>query len=83
MEIVAIFGDAAFGCRNLGLAVEQGEPIKGDILLAVDDAPVRAAEYLGRILNRTGSREQPRTLAIVRAGERQTLTASPATAEAA
>jgi hypothetical protein len=44
---------------------------------------VRAAEHLGRILNRMGAREQPRTLSVVRGGERLTLTVTPATAEAA
>ena len=66
-----------------GSAGAQAGLLVGDILLAVDDAPVRGAEHLGRILNRTGAREQPRTLSIVRAGERQTLTATPATAAAA
>jgi serine protease Do len=66
-----------------GSAGAQAGLLVGDILLAVDDAPVRAAEHLGRILNGTGAREQPRTLSIVRAGERQTLTATPATAAAA
>jgi len=49
----------------------------------VDAAPVSAAEHLGRILNRMGAREQPRTLSVVRGGERLTLTVTPATAEAA
>jgi serine protease Do len=66
-----------------GSAGAQAGLLVGDVLLAIDDVPVRAAEQLGRILNRAGSREQPRTLMIVRAGERQTLTATPATAEAA
>ena len=66
-----------------GSAGAQAGLLVGDVLLAIDDVPVRAAEQLGRILNRAGSREQPRTLAIIRAGERQTLTATPATAEAA
>ena len=68
---------------EVGSAGEQAGLLVGDILLAVDDAPVRAAEHLGRILNQAGSREQPRTLAIIRAGERQTLTATPSAAEAA
>jgi len=55
----------------------------GDILLAVDDVAVRAAEHLGRILNRIGAREQPRTLSVARGGERLRLTVTPATAEAA
>jgi serine protease Do len=66
-----------------GSAGEQAGLLVGDVLLAVDDVAVRAAEHLGRILNRTGAREQPRTLTIVRAGERLTLTVTPATAEAA
>ena len=66
-----------------GSAGAQAGLLVGDVLLAIDDVPVRAAEQLGRILNRAGSREQPRTLMIVRAGERQTLTATPAPAEAA
>ena len=66
-----------------GSAGAQAGLLVGDVLLAIDDVLVRAAEQLGRILNRAGSREQPRTLTIVRAGERQTLTATPATAEAA
>ena len=66
-----------------GSAGAQAGLLVGDVLLAIDDVPVRAAEQLGRILNRAGAREQPRTLAIVRAGERQTLTATPVTAEAA
>ena len=66
-----------------GSAGAQAGLLVGDVLLAIDDVPVRAAEQLGRILNRAGAREQARTLAIVRAGERQTLTATPATAVAA
>jgi serine protease Do len=66
-----------------GSAGEQASLLVGDVLLAVDGVAVRAAEILGRILNRSGAREQPRTLTIVRAGERQTLTATPATAAAA
>lgn len=66
-----------------GGAGERAGLLVGDVLLAVDDAAVRAAEHLGRILNRMGAREQPRTLSIVRGGERLTLTVTPATAEAA
>jgi serine protease Do len=66
-----------------GGAGEQAGLLVGDILLAVDDVAVRAAEHLGRILNRTDAREQPRTLTIVRGGERRKLTVTPATAEAA
>jgi serine protease Do len=66
-----------------GGAGEQAGLIVGDVLLAVDDTAVRAAEHLGRVLNRTGAREQPRTLSVVRGGERLTLTVTPATAEAA
>src|SRR6185437_1009875 len=66
-----------------GSAGERAGLLVGDVLLAVDDAAVRAAEHLGRILNRTGAREQPRTLSVVRGGERQTLTVTPETAEAA
>jgi serine protease Do len=66
-----------------GGAGERAGLLVGDVLLAVDDAAVRAAEHLGRILNRTGAREQPRTLSVIRGGERLTLTVTPATAEAA
>jgi len=66
-----------------GSAGERAGLLVGDILLAVDDAAIRAAEHLGRILNRTGAREQPRTLSVVRGGERLTLTVTPAAAEAA
>jgi serine protease Do len=66
-----------------GSAGEQAGLLVGDLLLAVDGVAVRAAELLGRVLNRTSAREQPRTLTIVRAGEQQTLTATPATAAAA
>jgi serine protease Do len=66
-----------------GGAGERAGLLVGDVLLAVDDAAVRAAEHLGRILNRMGAREQPRALSIVRGGERLTLTVTPATAEAA
>jgi serine protease Do len=66
-----------------GSASEQAGLLIGDVLLAVDGVAVRAAEHLGRLLNRAGTREQPRTLDIVRAGERQTLTVNPATAAAA
>lgn len=66
-----------------GSAGEQAGLLVGDLLLAVDGVAVRAAELLGRVLNRTGAREQPRTLTIVRAGEQQTLTVTPATAAAA
>ncbi|HEY1388113.1 MAG TPA: trypsin-like peptidase domain-containing protein [Ktedonobacterales bacterium] len=66
-----------------GGAGEHAGLLVGDVLLAVDDDAVRAAEHLGRILNRTGAREQPRALSVVRGGERLTLTITPATAEAA
>jgi serine protease Do len=66
-----------------GGAGERAGLLVGDVLLAVDDIAVRAAEHLGRILNRMGAREQPRTLSVVRGGERLTLTVTPATAEAA
>jgi S1-C subfamily serine protease len=66
-----------------GGAGERAGLLVGDVLLAVDDAAVRAAEHLGRILTRTGAREQPRTLSVTRGGERLTLTVTPATAEAA
>ncbi|HEY7341272.1 MAG TPA: trypsin-like peptidase domain-containing protein [Ktedonobacterales bacterium] len=66
-----------------GGAGERAGLLVGDILLAVDDVAVRAAEQLGYLLNRTGTREQPRTLSIVRGGARLTLTVTPATAEAA
>lgn len=66
-----------------GGAGERAGLLVGDILLAVDDVAVRAAEHLGRILNRIGAREQPRTLSVARGGERVTLTVTPATAEAA
>lgn len=66
-----------------GGAGERAGLLVGDVLLAVDDAAVRAAEHLGRILNRMGAREQPRALSIVRGGECLTLTVTPATAEAA
>ncbi|HEX6540124.1 MAG TPA: trypsin-like peptidase domain-containing protein [Ktedonobacterales bacterium] len=62
---------------------EQAGLLVGDVLLAVDDVAVRAAEYLGRILNRASTHEQPRTLTLVRGGERLTLTLTPATNEAA
>lgn len=74
---------ALIAAVEAGSAGERAGLLVGDVLLAVDGVPVRAAETLGRILNRTGTREQPRSLSIVRAGERQTLTATPATAEAA
>ena len=66
-----------------GGAGERAGLLVGDVLLAVDDVAVRAAEHLGRILNRTGAREQPRTLSVVRGGERLTLTVTPVAAEAA
>jgi len=66
-----------------GGAGERAGLLVGDILLAVDDVAVRAAEHLGRILNRIGAREQPRTLSVARGGERLRLTVTPATAEAA
>lgn len=66
-----------------GGAGERAGLLVGDILLAVDGVVVRAAEQLGHILNRTGTREQPRTLSVIRGGERLTLTVTPATAEAA
>jgi S1-C subfamily serine protease len=74
---------AMIAAVEAGSAGEQAGLLVGDVLLAVDDVAVRAAEYLGRILNRAGVREQPRTLTIVRGGERQTLTVTPAAAEAA
>jgi serine protease Do len=74
---------AMIAAVEAGSAGEQAGLLVGDVLLTVDDTAVRAAEYLGRILNRTGAREQPRTLTIVRGGERQTLTVTPAAAEAA
>lgn len=66
-----------------GSAGDQAGLLIGDVLLAVDGVAVRAAEHLGRLLNRAGMREQPRTLTIVRAGEQQTLIVNPATAAAA
>ncbi len=66
-----------------GGAGERAGLLVGDVLLAVDDVAVRAAEHLGRILNRTGAREQPRTLSVVRGGERLSLTVTPVAAEAA
>lgn len=75
---------ALIAAVEAGGAGERAGLLVGDVLLAVDDVTVRAAEQLGRILNRAGVREQPRTLTIVRAGERQTLTLTPvATTEAA
>lgn len=75
---------ALIAAVEAGGAGERAGLLVGDVLLAVDDIAVRAAEYLGRILNRTGAREQPRTLTIARAGEKQTLTLTPqAGAEAA
>jgi serine protease Do len=66
-----------------GGAGERAGLLVGDVLLAVDGVVLHAAEHLARALNRAGAREQARTLTVVRAGERQTLTLAPATAEAA
>src|SRR5689334_16326463 len=49
-----------------GGAGERAGLLVGDVLLTVDDMAVRAAEHLGRILNRMGVREQPRTLSVAR-----------------
>ncbi|HEU5347520.1 MAG TPA: trypsin-like peptidase domain-containing protein [Ktedonobacterales bacterium] len=74
---------ALIAAVEAGGAGEQAGLLVGDVLLAVDGISVRAAEYLGRILNRVGAHGQPHALTIARAGERQTLTLTPTTAAAA
>lgn len=74
---------ALIAAVEAGSAGERAGLMVGDVLLEVDGVVVRAAELLGRILNRTGNHGEARTLTIVRAGERQTLTVTPATAAAA
>lgn len=74
---------ALIAAVEAGGAGERAGLLVGDVLLAVDGVAVRAAEYLGRILNRAGTHGQPRALTIARAGERLMLTLTPATTEAA
>lgn len=56
-----------------GGAAEAAGLLVGDVLLAVDERAVPDARLLPRILSRTGA-GQPRTLAILRGGERLTIT---------
>lgn len=74
---------AMIAAVEAGGAGERAGLLVGDVLLAVGNVAVRAAEHLGRILNQAGAREQPRTLTVVRAGERQILTLAPEAAAAA
>ena len=70
------------------LGVEEGAPADtagvqlGDVLLAVDSAPVLSAERLPRLLNGPAESGQ-RTLTLLRGGQRITLTLTPARRAAA
>jgi S1-C subfamily serine protease len=55
----------------------------GDALLAVDGRPVRSAEQLVRLLNRTGTAGQQRSLEALRGGQRITILLTPALRAAA
>lgn len=64
------------GLESDGPAEKAGILI-GDALLAVDGRAVGSAEGLVRLLNRPGSAGQPRTLDILRGGQRLTITLTP------
>lgn len=59
-----------------GSAAERAGLLPGDLLLSIDGRAITAAERLPGLLSR-GSAEQPRTLELVRGGERLTLVAAP------
>ncbi|HEX9039135.1 MAG TPA: trypsin-like peptidase domain-containing protein [Ktedonobacterales bacterium] len=69
--------------------VEPGGPadvagiLVGDALLAVDGRAVTGAESLVRLLNRPGAAGQTRALEVLRGGQRQTITLTPALRDAA
>lgn len=56
-------------------AAEQAGLLPGDLLLRIDGRAITAAEQLPALLRR--GVDQPRTLDLVRGGERLTLTAAP------
>lgn len=70
-------------------AVEPGSPadaagvLLGDVLLAIDGQPIRSAEQLPRLLNRSAAGNQPRTLSVLRGGERREIALVPAVRAAA
>lgn len=59
-----------------GSAAERAGILPGDLLLSIDGRAITAAERLPGLLAR-GNAQQPRTLDLVRGGERLTLTAAP------
>lgn len=65
-----------------GGAAEAAGLLVGDVLLAVDERAVSDARLLPRVLSRAGA-GQPRTLAILRGGERLTITLTPVARAAA
>ncbi len=73
----------------LVIAVEEGGPAEaagilvGDALIAVDGRPAPSAEHLVRLLNRSGTAGQPRTIEALRGGQRITLTLTPSLRAAA
>jgi serine protease Do len=65
-----------------GGAAEAAGLLVGDVLLAVDDVAIPDARLLPRVLRHAGT-DLPRTLAILRGGERVTITLTPAVQAAA
>lgn len=71
------------------VAVEADGPAEaagllvGDALLAVDGRAAQSAEQLVRLLNRADAADQPRTLDILRGGQRVTISLTPARRAAA
>ena len=59
-----------------GSAAERAGILPGDLLLAIDGRAIAAAERLPGLLAR-GAANQPRTVELVRGGERLQLTAAP------
>ncbi|HKV84417.1 MAG TPA: trypsin-like peptidase domain-containing protein [Ktedonobacterales bacterium] len=59
-----------------GSAAAQAGLLPGDLLLRIDGRAITVAEQLPALLRR-GAADQPRTLDLVRGGERLTLTAAP------
>ena len=69
----------------LVMGAEPGSPAEmagiliGDVLLALDGRPIREAEQLGRLLNRADvPSSQPRSLTVLRGGEKREITLVPA-----
>ncbi|MGH2516833.1 MAG: S1C family serine protease [Ktedonobacterales bacterium] len=65
-----------------GAAAEAAGVLVGDVLLAVDGVAVPDARLLPRLL-RHASISQPRTLTLLRGGERVTITLTPQTRDSA